>query len=155
MKYIILEKARSHKYIRRKGIPGRYSYIYKESEKVSGILNVLKNILKNVLELKKQGTFTKEQREHVRKKLKELGPKLKYFKTQKNRIAISKVLHRIRYELEEQSRPRFKTKDHKELSINMEHELIQLGYNKKDVKGLSLNEVKAIYWNAIRSGAAG
>jgi formyltetrahydrofolate synthetase len=123
----------------------------KEYERSGGeqLLEILNNLLNKIKGLKKQGQFTKEQRLYARKKLKEIEPKLKHFKQQKQRAEVFKVLKEIRLELDEKTTLKVMSKDRKSISDKFRQGLKRLGYNIKDIQKLSSHEIQTIYYNEI------
>src|SRR4030042_2067838 len=175
MKYIVLEK--SHVKGHYATIKGKRVWV-KEYQRAgeakgivsnSGILKSIKNLLDKIRGLKKQGQFTKEQKVYVQKKLAELEPKIKHFKTQKERVAVFNALKEVRKELgqkvtrAERHEPlkapainrALLTKDGKILSEETRKGLDKLGYSTADVKKMSEHEAKAIYWNEIEKEETG
>lgn len=124
--------------------------------KQPNVLDLLKNLLNQILGMKKQGKFTKEQRQHISKKLKELEPKLKHFKTQKQRVEVSKALKSIRKELGEKVKQaekhgkEIRSKDGKQVPEEQHAGLKQLGYSLVDMSKMSLHEIKTVYYNNIK-----
>lgn len=127
---------------------GRKGY-YREDPREKHILDDLKDLLREIIGMKKKGILTNEQRKYIHGKLKELEPRAKYFKNQKQRMEVVKVLKAIRSELEEKT-TKLLSKDGKEIPDEFKEGLKKLGYVVGDMKKRSLHEVKTIYYNEIK-----
>jgi hypothetical protein len=131
----------------------RTKVIFHSESRGEKIINTLKNLLSKIIGLKEQGKFTEEQRRYVQKTLIELEPRMKYFKIQKQRMEVAKVIKQIRKELKDpvnEGRKAPRTKDGKELNGELREGLKKLGYSPGDVRTKTLHEIKAIYWNDIK-----
>jgi hypothetical protein len=127
---------------------GRKGY-YREDPREKHILDDLKDLLREIIGMKKKGILTNEQRKYIHGKLKELEPRAKYFKNQKQRMEVVKVLKAIRSELEEKT-TKLLSKDGKEIPDEFKEGLKKLGYVVGDMKKRSLHEIKAIHYNEIK-----
>jgi len=127
---------------------GRKGY-YREDPREKHIFEALKNLLREIIGMKKKGILTNEQRKYIHGKLKELEPRAKYFKNQKQRMEVVKVLKAIRSELEEKT-TNLLSKDGKEIPDEFKEGLKKLGYAAGDIKKRSLHEIKAIHYNEIK-----
>ena len=127
---------------------GRKGY-YREDPREKHIFEALKNLLREIIGMKKKGILTNEQRKYIHGKLKELEPRAKYFKNQKQRMEVVKVLKAIRSELEEKT-TKLLSKDGKEIPDEFKEGLKKLGYAAGDIKKRSLHEIKAIHYNEIK-----
>jgi hypothetical protein len=127
---------------------GKRVWVKEYERRGSELLEILNNLLSKIKGLKKQGQFTKEQRLYARKKLKEIEPKLKYFKKQKQRAEVFKVLKEIRLELDEKTISKVMSKD-KNIPDKFRQGLKRLGYNIKDIQKLSSHEIQTIYYNDV------
>lgn len=127
---------------------GRKGY-YREDPREKHIFDALKDLLREIIGMKKKGILTNEQRKYIHGKLKELEPRAKYFKNQKQRMEVVKVLKAIRSELEEKT-TKLLSKDGKEIPDEFKEGLKKLGYVVGDMKKRSLHEIKAIHYNEIK-----
>ena len=136
---------------------GRKGY-FREDPREKSVLDALKGLLQRIIGLKRKGPLSDEQRAHIHKTLKQLEPKMKYFKTQRQKMEVAKVLKQIRAELQEKG---VEGEKHKRLNEPKQEKskkfnsetlggLKRLGYSDKDIAKLSLDEGKAIYWNEIK-----
>ena len=142
MKHFILEKSK------RIWVPpsGRKKGYWRTDPREKGLFDLLKDILDKIRGLKKQGKFTDEQRRHIRKTLKELEPRFKHFKTQQQRIAVSKVLKEIRAELKDLDKPK---KTSGALSSSELKEMKARGFTPDEIKKLGPASARAVIWNDI------
>jgi hypothetical protein len=146
LKHFILEKSK------RIWVPpsGRKKgYWRQDPREKKGLLGLLIDIFDNIRGLKKQGKFTKKQRRLIKNKLKELEPKFKHFKTQKQRMAVAKALKDIRLELEEKTTPEARAKDGKVVPEELREGLKRLGYSVKDLGKMSSHAIRTVYYNEI------
>lgn len=145
--FVILEKSK------RLWVPpsgkrrGYYRFDPREKQEYEGLLGALRKLLDKIRSLKKQDKFSKEQRQYINRKLKELEPKMKHFKIQKQRMEVSKILKTIREELQERE---LKSKDGKVVSEKHKIGLKKLGYVPNDITKLSKYEINAIFFNEIK-----
>ncbi len=128
---------------------GRKGY-FREDPREKHILDALKDLLKKIIGMKKKGPLTNEQRKYIHVKLKELEPRARYFKNQKQRMEVVKVLKALRAELEEKTTPKILSKDGKVIPDEFKEGLKKLGYVVGDMKRKSLHEIKAIHYNEIK-----
>jgi hypothetical protein len=128
---------------------GRKGY-FREDPREKHIIDDLKDLLKKIIGMKKKGSLSNEQRKYIHGKLKELEPRARYFKNQKQRMEVIKVLKAIRTELEEKTTQKVLSKDGKEIPDEFREGLKKLGYALGDMKKRSLHEIKAIHYNDIR-----
>jgi len=156
---------------------GRKGY-YREDPREKHFLEDLKNLLREIIGMKKKGILTNKQRTYIHNKLKDLEPRAKYFKNQKQRMEVFKVLKQIRLELskkesamrieklwdkkykrvakkyEKEDKPKKEisllSKDGKVVNDEFRDGLKRLGYTSGDIKKYSLHEIKAIHYNDIK-----
>ena len=152
---------------------GRKGY-YREDPREKSVLDALKGLLRRIIGMKRKGPLINEQRVHIHKTLKELEPRMKYFKTQKQKMEVAKVIKQIRAELvvkgdkriidklwedkykqewakkQKQAEKTVLSKDGQDIPDEFKDGLKKLGYVAGDMKSKSLHEIKAIYYNDIR-----
>jgi hypothetical protein len=108
----------------------------------------LKDLLQEIMGMKKKGILTNKQRKYIHSKLKELEPRAKYFKNQKQKMEVFKVLKQIRAELEKA--PKLLSKDGKVITDEFKAGFKRLGYAVGDMNKFSLHEIKTIHYNDIK-----
>ncbi len=151
---------------------GRKGY-YREDPREKHILDFLKGLLQKIISAKKKGILTDEQRKYIRKSLKEVEPRMKYVKTQKQRMAVAKVLKQIRIELvakedkriidklwegkykqewakkQQQAESELKKVKSGSLSKDELQELKLRGFTPSEIDKLGVASAKAVIWNDI------
>ena len=124
---------------------GRKGY-YREDPREKHILDFLKGLLRKILVAKKKGFLTDEQRKYIHKSLKEVEPRMKYLKTQKQRMAVASVLKQIRMELKDLDKPKKKSGS---LSKDEFQELKVRGFTPQEIEKLGASSARAVIWNDI------
>jgi hypothetical protein len=131
---------------------GRKGY-YREDPREKHILDFLKGLLRKILVAKKKGFLTDEQRTYIHKSLKEVEPRMKYLKTQKQRMAVAGVLKQIRAELKEKvvESEKHQRLDESKNKIGSEvyEGLRQRGFTHQEIMEMGVASAKATYWNKI------